>query len=30
MPQSEWKARYQKDASPEQKAAFDRAQKEHK
>ena len=30
MPQSEWKARYQKDASPEQKAAFERAQKEHK
>jgi predicted N-formylglutamate amidohydrolase len=30
MPQSEWKARYQKDASPDQKAAFERAHKEHK
>jgi predicted N-formylglutamate amidohydrolase len=30
MPQSEWKARYQKEASPEQKAAFERAQKAHK
>jgi len=30
MPQSEWKARYQKDASPEQKTAFERAQKGHK
>ena len=30
MPQSEWKARYQKDASPEQKAAFERVQKEPK
>jgi predicted N-formylglutamate amidohydrolase len=30
MPQSEWKARYQKEAGPEQKAAFERAQKEHK
>jgi predicted N-formylglutamate amidohydrolase len=29
MPPSEWKARYQKDASPEQKAAFERAQKGH-
>ncbi|MGD0141955.1 MAG: DUF1244 domain-containing protein [Rhizomicrobium sp.] len=30
MPQSQWKTRYQRDASPEQKAAFERAQKEHK
>jgi predicted N-formylglutamate amidohydrolase len=30
MPQSEWKAHYQKEASPEQKAAFERAQKAHK
>ena len=30
MPQSEWKARYQKEASPEQKAAFESAQKDHK
>jgi hypothetical protein len=30
MLQSEWKARYQKDASPEQKTAFERAQKGHK
>ncbi len=30
MPQSEWKARYQKEASPEQNAAFERAQKKHK
>jgi len=29
MPQSEWKARYQKDASPEQKAAFERSRKDH-
>lgn len=30
MPQSEWKALYQKEASPEQKAAFESAQKDHK
>ena len=30
MPQSEWKARYQKDASPEQKAVFEQAHKTHK
>jgi predicted N-formylglutamate amidohydrolase len=30
MPQSAWKARYQKDASPEQKAAFEQAHKAHK
>jgi len=30
MPQAEWKARYQKEASAEQKAAFERAQKAHK
>jgi predicted N-formylglutamate amidohydrolase len=29
MPQSEWKKRYQKEASPEQQAAFERAQKTH-
>jgi len=29
MPQAEWKARYQKDASPEQKAAFEKAHKNH-
>jgi predicted N-formylglutamate amidohydrolase len=29
MPQGEWKKRYQKDASPEQQAAFERAQKTH-
>jgi hypothetical protein len=27
MPQSEWKARYQKEASAEQKAAFDKSHK---
>jgi len=30
MPYSEWKAKYQKDASPEQQAAFDQAQKQGK
>ncbi|MCE9521570.1 MAG: DUF1244 domain-containing protein [Alphaproteobacteria bacterium] len=30
MPQAEWKARYQKDASPEQKAAFEKAHKNHR
>jgi predicted N-formylglutamate amidohydrolase len=29
MPQSEWKKRYQKEASPEQQAAFEKAQKTH-
>jgi predicted N-formylglutamate amidohydrolase len=29
MPPSEWKRRYQKDATPEQKAAFDKANKTH-
>jgi len=29
MPQAEWKARYQKDASPEQKASFEKAHKNH-
>ncbi len=29
MPQAEWKARYQKDASAEQKAAFEKAHKNH-
>lgn len=29
MPQSEWKKRYQKDATPEQQAAFEQAQKTH-
>ena len=29
MPQAEWKARYQKDSSPEQKAAFEKAHKNH-
>lgn len=29
MPQSEWKARYQKEASAEQKAAFENAHKNH-
>jgi predicted N-formylglutamate amidohydrolase len=29
MPPQEWKKRFQKDASPEQMAAFERAQKEH-
>jgi len=29
MPPSEWKKRYQKEASPEQKAAFERAAKTH-
>ena len=29
MPQSEWKAKYQKDATPEQQAAFERSQKTH-
>jgi len=28
MPYSEWKKRYQKEASAEQQAAFDKAQKE--
>jgi hypothetical protein len=29
MPFDEWKAKYQKDASPEQKAAFERASQKH-
>jgi len=29
MPQSEWKAKYQKDATPEQQAAFERSQTTH-
>ncbi len=29
MPYSEWKERYQKEASPEQKAAFEASQKSH-
>jgi predicted N-formylglutamate amidohydrolase len=29
MPQAEWKARYQKEATPEQKAAFEKAHKNH-
>jgi len=29
MPQSEWKKRYQKEASPEQQASFERSQKTH-
>jgi hypothetical protein len=29
MPQSEWKQRYQKAATPEQQAAFEAAQKTH-
>lgn len=29
MPQAEWKARYQKEASAEQKAAFEKAHKNH-
>jgi len=29
MPQSEWKKRYQKEATPEQQAAFERSQKTH-
>ena len=29
MPLSEWKARYQKEATPEQQAAFEKAQKTH-
>lgn len=29
MPQSEWKKRYQKEATPEQMAAFELAQKTH-
>lgn len=29
MPQSEWKKKYQKDATPEQLAAFEAAQKAH-
>lgn len=30
MPYPEWQAKYQKEASPEQKAAFSEAQKGHK
>ena len=30
MPYAEWKAKYQTEASPEQKAAFDKAQKQDK
>ncbi len=29
MPQSEWKAKYQKEATPAQQAAFEAAQKNH-
>jgi hypothetical protein len=29
MPFNEWKAKYQKDASPEQKAAFEKASPKH-
>lgn len=29
MPQAEWKARHQKEATPEQKAAFEKAHKNH-
>jgi hypothetical protein len=29
MPQAEWKKRYQKEATPEQQAAFARSQKTH-
>ncbi len=29
MPQAEWKMQYQKKATPEQQAAFERAQKTH-
>jgi len=29
MPQSEWKTRYQKEASLEQKAAFEKSHKDH-
>jgi hypothetical protein len=29
MPPQEWKTRFQKEASPEQMAAFERAQKDH-
>ena len=29
MPFEEWKAKYQKDASPEQKAAFDKSSHKH-
>jgi hypothetical protein len=29
MPPAEWKKKYQKDATPEQQAAFERAQKTH-
>jgi hypothetical protein len=29
MPQSDWKKRYQKEATPEQQAAFERSQKTH-
>ena len=29
MPQAEWKTLYQKDATPEQQAAFERSQKTH-
>jgi uncharacterized protein len=29
MAQAEWKQRYQKDATPEQQAAFERSQKTH-
>lgn len=30
MPYAEWKAKYQKEASPEQQAAFDKSQKQGK
>jgi hypothetical protein len=29
MPQSEWKARYQREATPEQRKAFEQTQKSH-
>ena len=29
MPQAEWKKRYQKEATPQQQAAFEKAQKTH-
>jgi hypothetical protein len=29
MPHAEWRARYQKDSTPEQKAAFDKQQHRH-
>ena len=29
MPYDEWRAKYQKEASPEQKAAFEKASQKH-